>query len=254
VGEEKCCNLYRLILSTYDISCALKQERRPVKELLVGYLQFLSDCISQANRNVVCNDLSIDAFYHLHLLSPLRFHYDCLFEYSAPIHHYPETERCTVIYRRHTHTGQYQLLDYHRDSLSLQFKDLAFSIPDTQKWKRKHDDRIVPYLKTISPVGLRVYLSLEAERPLDGSVESLLGNVFKLVLTEAKHPKLSLQGWDTSGDYWRSTLCLVGDDFSKWNYVERKNEILWEDCRQEGSLYEYCLTSSFPVISHKRKV
>jgi len=172
-------------------------------------------------------DLSVDALYHLHLLHPHRFHFDCITTYSSPIHHYPETDEASIIYRLHSPSGQFEILDL---TPSPQFQALTLSIPDKLKWKRKKLNRLVPYLNPTSPTtGMRIYLSLESSKPLDSSIHDVSGYVWKLGLTEAKSPFVALQEWDKDS----LMPCLFRDvefESKNWNFIENENSVLFKEC------------------------
>jgi len=204
---------------------------------------FLKQCTSTANTPVVLEDLSVDSIYHLHLLHPTRFRYDCLLEYNAPIHHFPEAKNAILIYRKDTQTGEYQLLDYNPQTSQLQLKDPTWNIPNTQRWKKKYTDRIVPLVKSYSSRGLNVYLSLKASKLLINS-NSLNENVFQLAITEAMHPSLALQSWDIYN--FKPSICLV-EDLANWDFNTKTTTILWK--RQKKSERYQWGTMPCPIIS-----
>jgi len=250
-NDSKCFRMYRTVSSTYDIHMSLKEENRGFEELLRLYTEFLQKCYQNANEDIICDDLSVDALYHLHLLHPARFRYDCILKYGGPVHHYPSDKGAYIIYRKHIPTGQFELLEYNRETLTVQLKPLHCSISDSQRWKKSNNDRLKPYCKTLSSKQMPVYLSLRATNPLQiRNTETINGNSFSLELAESTSPRFALQGWTFLDAPFQPTICLIDEGLMKWRFCCGEDKsIIWReptDPVEEQYTWGICLC---PIIA-----
>jgi len=146
----------------------------------------------------MCDDLMVDALYHLHLLHPSRFRNDTLTEFGRVPHHLPETKTNDgiAIVRFHTKTNEYEALTWDPSGTNVKLSPLDHHITINQKWKTGSNSRVIPAKNIESETGMSLYLSLlrpkeEAQFLWPISTKFILG------LSETKPPKENiLQGWN----------------------------------------------------------
>jgi len=108
----------------------------------------------------MCDDLVVDALYHLHLLHPSRFRNDCITEFKSIAHHTPDikTNDGFAIVRFHKKTHQVEALTWDTSG-NVKLSPVDHCIIANQKWKIQSHGRIIPG-KNISETGEELYLSM----------------------------------------------------------------------------------------------
>eukprot|EP01124_Arcella_intermedia_P015403 TRINITY_DN2190_c0_g1_i1.p1 TRINITY_DN2190_c0_g1~~TRINITY_DN2190_c0_g1_i1.p1 ORF type:complete len:618 (-),score=140.47 TRINITY_DN2190_c0_g1_i1:38-1891(-) len=211
--------MYRNCCSLYMITQALKTSTRSFKELESGYLEFMEECVKNAGTPVMMTDLLVDVVYHIHLLHPVQFYYDCLVSWKTLVDHTPEILEDTgmIIYRVDKKKERFEVLGWNNEKGGLELVPLGEYVGMEQKWRRdeKNGRVYVASGEARSKVGLTLCLTLK-KFPQEEDLSWVKSSGGTLEMLEHGQQELGTQGWEVLCSEEKEELIPAVHKYANW--------------------------------------